>query len=116
MAEPVGEDRQLKFSFEYDPGYRIVAANGVWAGVTARGDIQLDFFVESHGVPAEVVNLITPEGSLGPELTRSPAERKFVRRVQVGILLSIGQADDIADFIKAKVAEFRNLQQRRQGG
>lgn len=115
MAEPVGEDRQVKFYFEYDPGYRVVAANGAWAGVTARGDMRIDFFVESHGIPAEVVNLITADGTLGPELTRTPGPRA-VRRMQVGLLLSLEQADDIASFIKTRIAEFRKLQRGPQEG
>ena len=116
MPDPVGEDRQVKFYFEHDPSYRVVAANGVWAGVTARGDIKLDFFVESHGTPTEVVNLITPEGSLGPELNRTPPAPRINRRMQIGVLLSIEQADDIANFVKAKIAEFRNLTKRNQEG
>lgn len=106
MPGPVGEDRQAKFFFEYDPHYRLVGANGIWGGITPRGDLQLDFFAESIAIPDTVTNLVTPEGKLGPELGRSP-ERRFMRRLQVGVLLSLEQADSIADFIKEKVAEFR---------
>jgi len=102
----MGEDRQIKFFFEYDPAYRLIGANGVWGGITPRGDVRLDFFVEAQGIPKEVVNLITPEGSLGPELSRSPAQR-IVRRIQVGVLLSLEQAESTADFIKSRVADFR---------
>lgn len=110
MAEPVGEDRQVKFFFEYDPRYSVVAANGAWAGVTTRGDIRIDFFVEGLGNPDQVVNLITPNGHLGPELSRSP-ERRFVRRMQVGVLLRLEEAESIADFIKKQVADFRKQQE-----
>ncbi len=56
MPEPMGEDRQIKFFFEYDPAY--------------------------------------------------PAQR-IVRRIQVGVLLSLEQAESTADFIKSRVADFR---------
>jgi hypothetical protein len=108
MPESQGGDREVTFHYEFDPAYRIVGANGVWGGLTPRGDIRLDFFVESLTVPDSVVNLITPDGKLGPELARTP-ERRITRRLQVGILLSREQADDIADFLKARVAEFRRL-------
>lgn len=109
MVEPVGEDRQIKFLFEFDPGYRVVGANGIWAGITPRGDLRLDFFVESQRVPDEVAHLITKEGKLGPELRRSGASTgaTVVRRMQVGVLLSLEQADSIADFIKTKIADFK---------
>lgn len=108
MQEPVGEDRQVKFFFEFDPAYRLVGANGMWGGMTPRGDMRLDFFVESHVVPEHVVNLITPDGGLGPELTRSPSPRgRIIRRLQMGVLLSAEQAESVADFIKQRVAEYR---------
>ena len=106
MPERMGEDRQIKFRFEYDPAYRLVGANGIWGGITPRGDIRLDFFVESLGTPEHVTHLIAPDGRLGPELSRSQPEG-IVRRVQVGVLLSLEQADSVADFIKQKVAERR---------
>lgn len=110
MPEPIGEDRQVQFLFEYDPGYRLVAANGMWGGITPRGDMRLDFFVESIAIPEEVVNLVTPDGTLGPELRRSPA-RRVIRRLQFGVLLSLEQADSAADFLKEKIAEFRKRQE-----
>ena len=117
MVEPVGEDRQVKFFFEYDPAYRLVATNGAWLGITPRGDIRIDFFVESLGNPQEVVNLITPQGQLGPELSRTPPQQRRVeRRLQVGILLTLDNAESIADFIKTQVADFRKKQQEQKGG
>jgi hypothetical protein len=110
MPEPAGEDRQISFTFEYDAGYRLVPVNGVWGGITPRGDLRLDFFVESMIIPSEVVNLVTTEGKLGQELRRTP-EKKYVRKMQVGLLLSIDHAETIAEFIKTKIKDFRKNQE-----
>jgi hypothetical protein len=112
MPEPAGEDRQAKFFFEYDPSYRLVGANGIWGGVTPRGDLRLDFFVESIGIPEHVTNLITPDGKLGPELGRTP-ERRFSRRLLVGVLLSMEQAESVAEFIQERVQQFKKMQERK---
>ena len=106
MPEPLGEDRQVKFRFEFDPGYRLIGANGIWGGVTPRGDLRLDFFVESQGIPDHVTHLITSDNRLGPELNRVQQDG-IIRRIQVGVLLSLDQADSIADFIKQKIADRR---------
>ncbi len=106
MPEPQGEDRQVKFQFEYDSGYRVIGANGVWSGITPRSDMRLDFFVESVAIPDQVTHLVTQTAGLGAELSRSP-EHRIVRRLQVGILLSLEQAESIADFIKAQITDFR---------
>ena len=106
----------LKFLFEHDSDYRIIACNGVWGGPTPRGDFHLDFFVEKIPTPDHVVHTLTKTG-LGPEVDREPPvdtgkERLITRRLQVGVLLSLDHADSIADYIKKTVAEARTLVER----
>lgn len=112
MPEPMGEDRQVKFAFEYDPDYRLISANGTWSGFTPRGDFRIDFFAESMEIPEYVTHLVTPAGQLGAELSRS--ESKIVRRVQFGVLLSVDQAEAAVDYIKGQITQFRQ-QQGREG-
>lgn len=98
--------KQIEFNFQYDPAYRIIPTNGVWGGLTPRGDIKLDFFVESTATPERIINAINNDGSLGEEIERSP-NRKLVRHVQVGILMSITEAESIVNFISAKLHEYK---------
>ena len=107
MTERHYEGGQIEFHFEYDPGYRLVAANGVWGEPTPRGDLCLDFYVEAPTLPTRIMHAISPEGRVGPELRREP-ERRFTRRIQLGILVSMDHAESIARFIQDKVAEYRS--------
>ena len=84
MSERRYEGGQIEFHFEYDPGYRLVAANGVWGDPTPRGDLRLDFFVEAVSLPTRVMHAISPEGRVGTELRREP-ERRFTRRERQGM-------------------------------
>jgi hypothetical protein len=107
MTERQYEGGQIEFHFEYDPGYRLVAANGVWGDPTPRGDLRLDFFVEVPALPTRVMHAISPEGRVGMELRREP-ERRFTRRIQLGILVSMDHAESIARTIQERVAEYRS--------
>jgi hypothetical protein len=107
MSERRYEGGQIEFHFEYDPGYRLVAANGVWGDPTPRGDLRLDFFVEAVSLPTRVMHAISPEGRVGTELRREP-ERRFTRRIQLGILVSMDHAESIARTIQDMVAEYRS--------
>ena len=107
MTERQYEGGQIEFQFEYDPGYRLVAANGVWADPTPRGDLRLDFFVEVAALPTRVMHAISREGRVGTELRREP-ERRFTRRIQLGILVSMDHAESIARTIQERVAEYRS--------
>ena len=99
--------QQVEFLFEYDPQYRLVAANGVWGDPTPRGDLRLDFFVEAPTLPRRVMHALSPEGRVGPELRREP-EHTFTRRIQIGILVSMDHAESIARTIQDRVAEYRS--------
>jgi len=94
--------KEIDIQYDFDPSYRIVAANGVYGGITPRGDMKIDFFVESLDVPHQVRNKVLPDGKLGEEISRSPGKR-LVRRLQVGLILSINDAGRIADFIKQRI-------------
>ena len=91
MSEKQDNGNEIEFAYEYDPSYRVVAANGVWGGVTPRGDFRLDFFVESSAVPERITIELLPDKS-GKEVARTPDKRLFTRRLQTGVLLSLKEA------------------------
>lgn len=102
---------EIDFSFEYDKDYRILASNGVWGGVTTRGEMKLDFFVESLGIPDSIKNKVEKDGKLGDEITRSP-EKRYIRRLQVGVLLSQVQALSLAEFIQQHIKDVKDVQEK----
>ncbi len=105
-AKADGSPKTVEFVFEDDPGYRVVAANAAWGGLTLRGDIVLDFVVDSTTAPQRVENLVGQD-AIGDEVRRFPPERTTTRRRQVGVLLTIDNAESIAKFLLQKVATFR---------
>lgn len=113
-SEPVGEDRRAKFVLTKSSDYRTIAANGVWGGVTPRGDLRVDFFLESLTFPEAVTHLVNPDGKLGNELSRAPSDRAFTREIQMGVLLSLDHADSIGRWLIDTVSNFRKKQQDRE--
>jgi hypothetical protein len=53
------------------------------------------------------MHAISPGGRVGTELRREP-ERRFTRRIQLGILVSLDHAESIARTIQERVAEYRS--------
>lgn len=95
---------EVEFHFEMDPSYRIHAANGAMVGPTPRGEVKIDFFVESTKLPPMIVNKITEGRGLGEVVRRDPDESRIaVRRLQAGVLLSLNQARELAKAITQKV-------------
>ena len=103
------EDRQVKFVFQYDPNYRLIACNGVWGGVTSRGDFRLEFMVESQAIPDYVINTINEEaGEIGKEIERVPGKH-FVRQLQVGIIMSPDNVAIFAAWLMNKLNEIQRI-------
>lgn len=109
MPEPVGEDKKVKFVFHRADDYRMVAANSVWGGITPRGDILVEFAVETLETPENITNLVRPDGQLGDELSRTPRETYVRRELQVGMVLSMNNAESIGQWLVAKAAELKNI-------
>ena len=102
MSEKQDNSKEIEFAYEYDPGYRVVAANGAWGGATPRGDFRLDFFVESLALPERITHEVLAD-KLGKEVARTPDKRLISRRLQVGVLLSLKEVKSIADFLNEQL-------------
>ena len=101
------ESKSITFLFETAHDYRIVAANGIWGGLTIRGDLLLDFIIDATTTPEQVENAIVGD-TLGDEISRFPPEKSITRIRQVGVLLSLTQAESCAHFILEKVKLMRD--------
>ena len=108
MADETKVPSQVEFFFELDKDYRIVAANGVWGGITTRGQIHLDFFVEKQAIPDSVVNQVKEDGVIGEIISIRP-QKKIVRRMQVGVILSEHEAGNLAEFLKSRLEELQKI-------
>lgn len=102
--------KKITFGFTQDSNYRFIPVNGVWGGVTSRGDVKVDFFYESFRVPAEVTHELTRDSRIGKELDRQP-EQYCERTVMVGMMLTVEQADSIGRWLQEKALEARTARE-----
>lgn len=105
--ETVGQ-KQIKVFYEHDPGYRMIAANGIFGGITPRGELRIDFFSEYSEVPKSVTLRITKEGTVTEEQDTNP---RIVRMIQMGVLVPADHIESFADWFQAKAEE---IKQRRK--
>ncbi len=101
MEEQRGPGRVV-YRYEKNRDYRVIFANGAIGGVTPRGDVKFDLFIEYVDTPEETVHSVTPDG-LGPEIERTPSGPAFTRQSQVGVIMSPGQARSLAHWLMGQV-------------
>ncbi len=104
---------EIRFIYEYQEGYGPHYVNGALGGVSPRGEIIANFFLEKPVLPMMVANEITPNGSIGGEIAEEPADMRsnFVRAVSTGIILNYDNARNLHAWLGEKIKELEFLQQ-----
>ncbi|MBF0510556.1 MAG: hypothetical protein HQK57_16755, partial [Deltaproteobacteria bacterium] len=99
-----GEGR-IKFDYIKGSYYRVVHVDGVMGGVTPRGDmIHLALWNERWPIPQQMAYRLEQDGQLGPELTDERISRDaIVREVELGMLMSVGTAKLIRDWLDEQI-------------
>lgn len=99
------KDKTVKtaaFKYVKARDYRVIAANGVYGGVQPRGEIKMDFFVESTETPT-IERFAVKDSKLGEPIERIPSEGAWIRELQIGVVLSRSTAKSIGEWLLGKV-------------
>jgi len=100
---------QIKFKYKFPEDYNPMYVNGAFGGITANGDLVLNFYLERHALPVSQTMELLPNGTLGNEVEREPKDLRasMVRYVGPGIVLSVAGAEAILQFIELHLKTLR---------
>ena len=99
------------FTYDYNPKY----VNGAHGGVTPRGELVVNFYLERQPLPNDVSHEVNPNGTIGDESAVDPKDlhQSLVRHVSHGVVLSIQTARDFHSWLGDKIRELEALLQAR---
>ena len=111
MTERVDKTEMEKLRFYYikPDDYEPIYVNGVYGGMTPRGDLLCHFFYEYRDIPAEEVvplekgRLQTEKISYVQRIEEEPGTGNMRRDVRVGLIIPAHQAISFANWILDKV-------------
>ena len=113
VMPPKSRPERVKFEFIRSPLFRVVHSNGVWGGLTPRGELSMAFFSERKSPPKSVTHEITPEGGLGPEVSRDVSRLgqspNVQREWEVEVLMSLDEAENLHRWIGTRIDEWRKI-------
>lgn len=109
MTAPADQPEEIAIEYEYDSDYRIIAVNGMFGGLTPRGDLRVDFFVEHAGPPGPgaVKYRRDSEGSFKEVPGPKSYPPKLTRRLQVGILIPPQHIESFSRWFKDKAEKIQ---------
>lgn len=95
---------RIRYAYEPERGLRPQYAHGVWGGINAQGEVEINFYTESDKLPPYSERLVAPDGSFGHEMI--PFEENFrevTRHIHAKIILNYHTARDVLEWLEDKV-------------
>ena len=105
------EKKEIIFNYTKTANYRTYYADGFFGGITPKGKIYMEPFVERGATPGQVKHNIKDDGSL--DIGQVIEGKVFgVREIECGILIDISTAKSLHAWIGNKIAEFEGMQKK----
>jgi len=101
----------FKYIFTYD--YNPVYVNGAHGGVSPRGELVANFYLERQPLPNEITHAITSAGAIGDVTDVDPKDlnNSLVRFVPCGIVLNYPNARNLHQWLGEKISEMEQMAQ-----
>ena len=106
-------DFKFKYVFTYD--YNPVYVNGAHGGVTPRGELVVNFYLERQPLPNSITHDLNPNGTIGSEAAVEPGDlnKSLVRYVTNGVVLTYQTARELHHWLGEKIKEMEALEKAR---
>lgn len=105
-------ENEIKFHLIKTSSYRTYYFDGVFGGLTPKGKIYAELFVERQPTPTEMVHDIKSDLTLGDE-RREQRESKdgIIREIECGIMMDLKTAIAFKEWLEDKIREHQKIQE-----
>ena len=95
---------RIRYEYQEAPGTQPQYAHGVWGGINAQGEVEVNFYTECDKLPPFSERLVAPDGSFGHEMAPYDENMKIVtRHILSRIIINYHTARDILEWLEDKV-------------
>jgi len=104
--------QELTFKYVFAEDYNPVYVNGAHGGVSPRGELVMNFYLERMALPRSVTHEINPNGTIGNEVAAEPEGLKssMVRFIDAGVVLNFQSAKELHLWLGERVKEMEALE------
>lgn len=104
MASKSDGSNQIKFVYKKTGNYRTYFADGVHGGISPRGYLHLDIFVEKQATPES--ELYSMRNQTLHREDFDPKSNHFVREVEASIVMDYNLMVSLRNWLNSKIDEF----------
>lgn len=95
----------IVFHYLKTSSYRTYHVDGIFGGLTPRGSLYVELFVERKPTPTMVKHKISGSGEIGEEILRE-GKRGFIREIESGLIMDINMAKTFHKWLGSKIDEY----------
>jgi len=105
------DNKTVDFHYIKTNNYRNYYANGIFGGITPRGELQIDFFIERQVIPQIATYNISDDGKNLGDIKKTEGKSGFIREIDCGVILNMDVAISFHQWLGQKIEEFSKIKQ-----
>src|SRR5512138_1139263 len=102
---------EVIFKYIFNYAYNPVYVNGAHGGISPRGELVMNFYLERPPLPTEISHEINPNATIGEVVAETPANlnNSMVRFIDSGVILNYESARNIHFWIGERLKELEAI-------
>jgi len=103
----MSDDAKKKLTVKYKKiaQYRNYHVDGIYGGLTPKGLLLMEFFVEKNAMPEEFTHLLDIKGQVIPGAKHKP---EIVREIEGGLIMDYAMMKSVKTWLQSKITEYEN--------
>ena len=103
---------EIAFKYIFNYAYNPVYVNGAHGGISPRGELVMNFYLERPPLPEEIRHAINPNGTIGEVTAEEPHNlgSSMVRYIDNGVVLNYESARNIHYWIGERLKEMEAIE------
>lgn len=103
---------ELTFKYIFNYAYNPVYVNGAHGGISPRGELVMNFYLERPPLPEEIKHTINANGTIGEVTSEEPHDlsSSMVRYIDNGVILNYESARNIHYWIGERLKEMEEIE------
>lgn len=104
--------QEITFKYIFNYAYNPVYVNGAHGGLSPRGELVMNFYLERPPLPEEIRHEINPNGTIGAVTGEEPHNlgSSMVRFIDSGVVLNYESARNIHHWIGERLKEMEAME------
>jgi len=103
---------EITFKYIFNYAYNPVYVNGAHGGISPRGELVMNFYLERPPLPQEIKHAINPNGTIGEVTAEEPHNlgNSMVRYIDNGVILNYESARNLHYWMGERLKELEAIE------